>query len=172
MRFPKNAYQGGSKRSYAIVSISVNERGSPVSVRIVESMGNPVLDGVTRDAVLNSTFTPAASDCATVPGTLTMSLRGGSAAIADPCNHPVLRVLRAIPAFPMIPLPHANVDVPVAVTVNTSGSAIATRVVRSSAWKQVDGLERGMAADSAYLPAVRDCRPVTATQVFIFTFDR
>jgi len=172
MRFPKDAYRGASKRPDAIVSISVNEHGRATRVRIVESMGSSILDGVARNAVERSTFVPAASDCRAVPGTLTLSLRGGSDVIANPCSHPMLRVLRMLPAFPMVPLPRARVDVLIAVTVNALGAVLSARVVRSSAWKQVDGLERGMAADSAYLPAVRDCRPVTATQVFIFTFDR
>ncbi len=170
MRFPKNAYQGGTKRSYAIVSISINERGRPKSVRIVESMGNAILDAAARDVVRNSIFVPAASGCGTVPGTLALTLRGGSGVVADPCDHPVLRVLQMIPAFPMIQRPRATVDVPVAVTVDEIGTVAGTRIVRSSAWKQVDELERGMAADSAYLPAVRNCTPIAATRVFTFIF--
>jgi len=170
MRLPKNAYAGGTKRAFAIVSISVSERGRPTSVRILESMGNAVLDAAARDVVRRSVFVPAASGCGTVPGMLSLSLRGGAGAVTNPCDHPVLRVLRVFPAFPMIARPPQDIDVPIAVTVNAIGTVVETRIVRFSAWKQVDELERGMAADSGYLPAVRGCLPIAATKIFTFTF--
>ena len=174
--FPPNPYQGGTKRSYAMASITVNSLGSAVQVRLISDEGNPRVDSAIIAALKHSSYVPAGKHCSPTAGKMVLQVSFLTHTLIEhPCDHPPLKVATAIPAFPMEILPRRSINIPIRVVVNRFGAVIGARVVapaKSIKLQRLQRLETRMAFGSSYLPAVRHCIPVNEASIFLFRWHR
>ena len=158
-----------SKRDYSIAQIAVDQHGRATHVRLLVSRGNPKLDSAITAALQRSRYVPAKFRCVATGGILTAFIKQlVPITIEHPCNHAPLKLDTVYMQFPELPLPRESVDVPIRVRVDSTGAIVAAQVVQASRWKNVDAVELESARATSYLPAVRNCQPVTADATFNF----
>ncbi len=167
---PATAFTTPERRGYAIASVAVDSHGRAIQARLLVRRGNPQLDAATTVALRSSTYEPAQRRCVAVSGTLAVYVTfiPRAISIANPCDHPPLKIVTSVPAFPEERLPKSPVDVPIRVTLNTIGKVVGVHLIKASRLKDLDDIGLGMARGSSYLPAVRNCRPVTESAAFNF----
>ncbi len=75
----------------------------------------------------------------------------------------------ASPAIPHPPRTHGKVTTMIDVSVSASGTVTGTKVAKSSGDVEFDRAATKVAKDSAYAPAMRNCRPVAGTFRFMLS---
>ena len=87
-----------------------------------------------------------------------------TAASSSSCSRPVMVT---IPARPPGPLPAGKVTLDVA--VSPKGAVTSAKIAKSSGNTALDRAAVKMAEESAYEPAMRDCKPVAGMYLFMFS---